>query len=215
MRPVALCYRPHPASAVLGQCGLAGPLRRKLGASTDQDCPQRVVDAAAPPGRRPDGRLGRPPPAPPAGLAVRAPGTGWRGAGLCAPGRRSVQEGMAIRGTELYRQLSGTEAPWQVQPLELPVADQEVDVVAGHARGCPLALPGAQARAGRLWSRRGEGLAAPGPVRAHDLAEGPSAPGGRPARGVRQVALPWAEPHRRSRLLPERLALDVLGERGI
>jgi hypothetical protein len=39
-----------------------------------------------------------------------------------------------MRDVELYRLLLGIEAPWEVQSVDLSVADQKVDVMVGHAK---------------------------------------------------------------------------------
>ena len=40
-----------------------------------------------------------------------------------------------MRDVELYRHLLGLEEPWTVRSVELQVAEQRVDVWAGHAEG--------------------------------------------------------------------------------
>ena len=120
-----------------------------------------------------------------------------------------------MRDVELYRQLLGIERPWKVETVNLSVPDQKVEVVVIHARGvrwpCPecgqklSVYDHSEARAWRhldscgfvTWLR-----ARPPRVDC-------------PEHGVRQVALPWAEPHSRFTALFERLAIDVLGETDI
>ena len=117
-----------------------------------------------------------------------------------------------MRDTELYRQLLGIEEPWGVRSVELSVTEQRVDVVVDHGRGVRWACPEcgtelavydhSEERAWRhldscgftTWLR-----ARPARVEC-------------PTHGVRQVALPWAEPHSRFTALFERLAVDVLAE---
>jgi transposase len=120
-----------------------------------------------------------------------------------------------MRDVELYRQLLGIEAPWSVTAVELSVPEQRVEVVVGHARGvrwpCPecgqelSSYDHAQERAWRHLDSCGftTWLKARPPRVAC------------PTHGVRQVALPWAEPHSRFTALFERLAIDVLFETDI
>ena len=124
----------------------------------------------------------------------------------------SVVNDGAMRDTELYRQLLGLEAPWSVERVELSVGDQRVDVWAGHTPGRTWPCPECGAELGlydhaeeRAWRH----LDSCGfmtwlharPPRVHC-----------PTHGVRQVGLPWAEPHSRFTALFERLAIDVLKE---
>jgi transposase len=117
-----------------------------------------------------------------------------------------------MRDVELYRQLLGIEAPWKVETVEMSVPEQQVAVVVTHARGVRFACPEcgdllsvydhSEERAWRhldscgfaTWLRAR-------PPRVHC-----------PEHGVRQVVMPWAEPHSRFTILFERLAIDVLGE---
>jgi len=117
-----------------------------------------------------------------------------------------------MRDVELYRQLLGLQEPWRVESVELSVAEGRVDVHLGHPRGVRWACPECGARLGthdhaeaRAWRHLDScGLA----TMIH----------ARPPRvqcathGVRQVRLPWAEPHSRFTALFERLAIDVLAE---
>jgi transposase len=120
-----------------------------------------------------------------------------------------------MRDVELYRRLLGIEAPWEVKSVDLSLACQRVDVVVGHGRGvcwrCPecgaelSTYDHAERRAWRHLDSCGFTTwlhARPPRVSC-------------PAHGVRQVALPWAEPHARFTALFERLAVDVLKESDI
>jgi transposase len=122
---------------------------------------------------------------------------------------------VAMRDVELYRRLLGIEAPWEVKSVDLSLAEQRVDVVVGHGRGvrwrCPecgaelSTYDHAERRAWRHLDSCGFTTwlhARPPRVSC-------------PAHGVRQVALPWAEPHARFTALFERLAVDVLKESDI
>jgi len=120
-----------------------------------------------------------------------------------------------MRDVELYRQLLRIEAPWEVQQVKLSVSEQRVDVMVGHAKGvrwpCPecgaelSCFDHAEQRAWRHLDSCGflTWLHARPPRVCC------------PAHGVRQVLLPWAEPHARFTALFERLAIDVLKETDI
>ena len=120
-----------------------------------------------------------------------------------------------MRDVELYRQLLGIEAPWGVQRVDLSVAEQTVAVVVGHARGvrwpCPVcARPlsvydHSEQRAWRHLDSCGFTTWLKARPPRVDC----------PEHGVRQVALPWAEPHSRFTALFERLAIAVLQETDI
>jgi transposase len=117
-----------------------------------------------------------------------------------------------MKDTELYRQLLGVEAPWRVEAVELSVSDQRVEVTVGHGRGVRFNCPECQKDLSvydhsdkRAWRHLDSCgfttwlVARPPRVECSE-------------HGVRQVRLPWAEPHSRFTALFERLAIDVLGE---
>jgi transposase len=117
-----------------------------------------------------------------------------------------------MRDTELYRHLLGLESPWEVSRVELSVDDGQVDVWAGHPKRtrwtcpeCERVLPTYDHAEERVW-------------RHLDSCQFLTYLHARPPRvdcpehGVRQVALPWAEPMSRFTILFERLAVDVLKE---
>lgn len=117
-----------------------------------------------------------------------------------------------MRDVELYRDLLGLEPPWVVGQVELRVEDGRVDVWAQHASGRPWPCPECGRELGlhdhseeRAWRHLDSCQfmtfvhARPPRVRCPD-------------HGVRQVKLPWAEPHSRFTALFERLAIDVLRE---
>jgi transposase len=115
-----------------------------------------------------------------------------------------------VRDTELYRQLLGLESPWEVGRVELSTDEGRVDVFAEHARGtrwacpqCGLLLPTYDHAEERAWRH----LDSCG-FSTHLHARPPRVEC--PEHGVRQVALPWAEPMSRFTILFERLAIDVL-----
>ena len=117
-----------------------------------------------------------------------------------------------MRDVELYRHVLGLEAPWTVTRVELSVTEERVDVWAGHADRvrwpcptCGAELPVYDHATERAW-------------RHLDTCQFVTYLHARPPRvdcpehGVRQVRLPWADPHARFTLLFERLAIDVLKE---
>jgi transposase len=115
-----------------------------------------------------------------------------------------------MRDTELYRHLLGLGAPWEVGRVELSVADGRVDVWVEHPGRTRFACPDCDASLSvydhsveRAWRHLDSCAfltflhASPPRVAC-------------PEHGVRQVRLPWAEPHSRFTALFERLAIDVL-----
>ncbi len=117
-----------------------------------------------------------------------------------------------MRDTELYRHLLGLVAPWEVSRVELSVGGGRVDVWAEHPKGTRFACPECGAELAvydhaeeRAWRHLDSCAfltylhARPPRVSCAD-------------HGVRQVALPWAEPMSRFTVLFERLAIDVLQE---
>jgi transposase len=117
-----------------------------------------------------------------------------------------------MRDVELYQHLLGLQAPWTVVRVELSVGEERVDVWAEHEEGvrwpCPecgehcSVYDHAEERAWRhLDSCQFKTFLHARPPRVQCV-----------THGVRQVRLPWAEPHSRFTLLFERLAVDVLKE---
>ena len=115
-----------------------------------------------------------------------------------------------MRDTELYRHLLGLETPWKVGRVELSATDGRVDVWVEHPARTRFACPDCDAvlsvfdhSAERAWRHLDSCAfltflhASPPRVDC-------------PEHGVRQVRLPWAEPHSRFTTLFERLAIDVL-----
>ena len=117
-----------------------------------------------------------------------------------------------MRDVELYRQLLGIEAPWEVESVDLSVTDQQVVVVVGHKKGVRWACPECARELGvydhseaRMWRHLDScGFATWLQARPPRV--------DCPEHGVRQVTLPWAEPHSRFTAMFERLAIDVLSE---
>jgi transposase len=117
-----------------------------------------------------------------------------------------------MRDTELYRHLLGLVDPWEVDRVELSVADHRVDVWVEHPGRSRFACPDCGVElavydhsAERSWrhldSCRFLTYLHARPPRVEC-----------PDHGVRQARLPWAEPNSRFTMLFERLAIDVLTE---
>ena len=117
-----------------------------------------------------------------------------------------------MRDIELYRHLLGLSEPWGVTRVELSVQTGQVDVWVDHPKRTRFSCPECDASLAvydhaeeRAW-------------RHLDSCQFLTYLHARPPRvdcathGVRQVALPWAEPHSRFTVLFERLAIDVLSE---
>src|SRR5680860_622889 len=116
-----------------------------------------------------------------------------------------------MRDTELYRHLLGLVTPWEVERVDLSVEDGRVDVWVEHPKRTRFICPDCERELSvydhseeRAW-RHLDSCAFltflhAGPPRVEC-----------PEHGVRQVRVPWAEPHSRFTLLFERLAIDVLG----
>lgn len=117
-----------------------------------------------------------------------------------------------MEDTDLYRHLLGITSPWEVNRVELSVANERVDVWVTHPKGtrfacpeCGTELPAYDHADERSW-------------RHLDSCHFRTVLYARPPRvsctkhGVHQVALPWAEPMSRFTMLFERLAIDVLKE---
>ncbi|MGH9182731.1 MAG: ISL3 family transposase [Acidimicrobiales bacterium] len=117
-----------------------------------------------------------------------------------------------MRDTELYGYLLGLESPWEVRRVELSAADQRVDVWAVHPKGTRFACPECERELAvydhadeRAWRHLDSCQFL---TFLHARAPRVECP----EHGVRNVALPWAEPHSRFTVLFERLAVDVLAE---
>ncbi len=115
-----------------------------------------------------------------------------------------------MRDTDLYRHLLGLVAPWSVGRVALDVATQRVDVWVEHPKGHRWSCPEC-GQEGSLHDHAEERV-----WRHLDSCQFQTFLHARPPRmncsehGVRQVRLPWAEPHSRFTLLFERFAIDVL-----
>jgi transposase len=117
-----------------------------------------------------------------------------------------------VQDVDLYRQLLGLTDPWRVDHVELSVKEQRVDVYAWHTDSllwpcpeCGAELPVNDHAAERVWRHLDScGFATYLHARAPRVACSRD--------GVRQVALPWAEPRSRFTALFETFAIDVLKE---
>jgi len=115
-----------------------------------------------------------------------------------------------MRDTELYRHLLGLETPWKVGRVELSATDGRVDVWVEHPGRTRFACPDCERELSvydhseeRAW-RHLDSCAFLTYLHCHPPRVDC------PEHGVRQVGLPWAEPHSRFTTLFERLAIDVL-----
>ncbi len=115
-----------------------------------------------------------------------------------------------MRDTELYCHLLGLVTPWEVERVDLSVEDGRVDVWVKHPKRTRFACPDCERELSvydhseeRAWRHLDSCAfltflhASPPRIEC-------------PEHGVRQVRVPWAEPHSRFTLLFERLAIDVL-----
>jgi transposase len=119
-----------------------------------------------------------------------------------------------MRDTELYQQILGLERPWRVEAVQLNIAEKRVDVHLIHAEGqrwpcpdCARELAGYDHAEERVWRHLDTCQ-----FQTHLHARVPRV--NCPAHGIKQVAVPWAEPRGRFTLLMERLIIDVLQETG-
>jgi transposase len=119
-----------------------------------------------------------------------------------------------MRDTELYRQLLGLNSPWRVERVELMLEKQQVHVWVEHGEErweCPEC-----GEPGPLYDHSEERV-----WRHLDTMQYTTLLHARPPRvscdehGVRQVALPWAEPKGRFTMLFECFAIGVLRELGV
>ena len=120
-----------------------------------------------------------------------------------------------MRDVELYRCVLGLQPPWTVSRVELSVKEQRVDVWAEHTEDHRWPCPECGGELG-LYDHAEERA-----WRHLDTCQFLTYVHARPPRvkcpdhGVRQVRLPWAEPHARFTMLFERFAIDVLTESDI
>jgi transposase len=117
-----------------------------------------------------------------------------------------------MRDTELYRQILGIESPWTVSRVELSMEKRRVDIWAEHKASATFSCPECGAKAGlhdhaeeRTWRHLDSCQ-----LRTYVHARIPRV--SCPTHGIRQVAIPWAEPRSRFTLLFESFAIDVLKE---
>jgi len=115
-----------------------------------------------------------------------------------------------MQDTEFYRQVFGLESPWTVDRVGLDLERQRVDVFAVHQEGASWACP----ECGRALATYDH---APERVWRHlDTCQLKTFLHARvprvdcPDHGVKQVRVPWTEPHSQFTALFERLAIDLL-----
>jgi transposase len=120
-----------------------------------------------------------------------------------------------MRDSTLYQHLLGLTEPWTVARVDLDVPTQRVDVWVEHPKGLEWPCPdcGALATlhdhaAERVWRHLDSCQ-----FQTFLHAEPPRVKC--PEHGVKQVRLPWAEPHARFTLLFEAFAIRVLQETSI
>jgi len=120
-----------------------------------------------------------------------------------------------MRDTTLYQHLLGLNEPWSVARVDLDVATQRVDVWVEHPKDLQWPCPECGALASlhdhaaeRVWRHLDS-------CQFQTLLHGEPPRVKCPEHGVRQVRLPWAEPHARFTLLFEAFAIRVLQETSI
>jgi len=120
-----------------------------------------------------------------------------------------------MRDTTLYQHLLGLQEPWTVSRVDLDVTAQRVDVWVEHPAGRQWPCPECGAL-GSLHDHAAERV-----WRHLDSCQFQTLLHAEPPRmkcaqhGVRQVRLPWAEPHARFTVLFEAFAIQVLQETSI
>jgi len=115
-----------------------------------------------------------------------------------------------MKDTDLYQHVLGLREPWSVSKVELDIKAQRVDVWVEHPKDLKWPCPECEVE-GALYDHAEERV-----WRHLDTCQFQTLLHARPPRvncpehGVRQVRLPWAEPHARFTLLFERFAIIVL-----
>jgi transposase len=117
-----------------------------------------------------------------------------------------------LKDTQLYQQLLGIAAPWSVNRVALQVSQATVDVWLEHPADqgfeCPQCghdLSVYDHAVERTWRHLDS-------CQFKTLVHAAIPRVSCPKHGVRQVAVPWAEPNSRFTMLFERLAIDLLRE---
>src|SRR5512139_3929097 len=115
-----------------------------------------------------------------------------------------------MKDTDLYQHVLGLRDPWSVCKVEVDIKAQRVDVWVEHPKDLKWPCPECEVE-GALYDHAEERV-----WRHLDTCQFQTFLHARPPRvncpehGVRQVKLPWAEPHGRFSLLFERFAIIVL-----
>jgi transposase len=145
--------------------------------------------------------------------ARRPPRTGRRGLGSgqrAWGGVRRVVKGHHVKDIQLYQQILGLVAPWQVDSVTLNTNQQEIEIRVGFAEtlwGCPQC--GGRMQIHDYEERRWRHL---------DSCQFKTIIVSRvpivrcPEHGAQTVAVPWAEKYTRFSRLFERLAIDLMLE---
>ena len=124
-------------------------------------------------------------------------------------GKREA-EGRGVRDVELYATILGLTPPWKVVAVDVDITEAQVTVKVDPGPGpfpcpeCQTASPGYDRRP-RRWRHLDTCQ-----LRTWIEAEIPRVQC--PQHGVKQIAIPWAEPGSQFTLLLERLAIDFLRE---
>lgn len=115
-----------------------------------------------------------------------------------------------MQDTELYQQVLGLASPWSVDRVEMDVEEGRIEVFVEHEPGVAWACPECGKSMGcydhaeeRVWRHLDT---CQYQTRLHARVPRVSCP----EHGVKQVRVPWAEPHSRFTLLMERLIIDTL-----
>jgi transposase len=115
-----------------------------------------------------------------------------------------------MQDTELYQRLLGIEKPWDIDTVDLDMAEGRVDIRLKHDRAAEWPCPEC-AKPHRIHDHVAERT-----WRHLDTCQVRTFVHARTPRvecaehGIRQVVVPWAEPRSRFTLLMERFAIDVL-----
>ena len=115
-----------------------------------------------------------------------------------------------MRDTELYQRILGLEEPWRVKQVELDVKAGTVDITVEHPPGMRWSCPDCEQLLGchdhseeRVWRHLDS-------CQFKTLLHARLPRVDCPEHGVRQVRVPWAEPHSRFTAMMERFVIDVL-----
>ena len=114
-----------------------------------------------------------------------------------------------MQDTKLFETILGITKPWRIARVDLTAADQRVDLWLEHAPTtwpcpeCGTALAGFDHVPERTWRHLDT-------CQFHTYVHAAIPRVQCPTHGVKQVRVPWAEPHSRFTLLMERLIIDLI-----